>query len=224
MKAQVRFYEQPKIDQHNKLVCPGLLLNKSSNRQGWLMLFTVERNTDEHEYEGELQWITTPNEKYFVKGTKFLLVNDPKSCNSKTISKNEILAEGKLLGSKNKKKSRYYRGTFVSIKGGECKYRSGWEEKYMSYLDSNPDVVSWSYEKICIEYLSNKKTGKIRKYYPDFLVIYKDKTELIEIKPSRKLKQRTVLKKIEAAKEWCSVRNIAYKILTEIELKSIDVI
>ena len=126
---------------------------------------------------------------------------------------------------KRKKKSRYHRGTHISLLAGECKYRSGWEQKYMIYLDENPDVVMWSYEKLIIEYVSNKKTKKIRKYYPDFQVEYKDGTKVvIEVKPSRKLKQSIVIKKIRAAKEWCTTHEMTYKVLTEIELKDMGLL
>lgn len=126
---------------------------------------------------------------------------------------------------KRKRKGRYQRGIHSSPIAGECKYRSGWEQKYMVYLDDNPDVASWSYEKLVIEYVSNKKTKKIRKYYPDFQIEYKDgRKVVVEIKPSRKLQQATVVKKIRAAKEWCTEHDMIYKILTEIELKDIGLL
>lgn len=131
----------------------------------------------------------------------------------------------KPIKRKKKRKSRYHRGIHVSSIAGECKYRSGWEQKYMVYLDENPDVVSWSYEKLIIEYVSNKKTKKIRKYYPDFQIEYKDGTKVvIEIKPSRKLEQSIVIKKIRAAKEWCTTHDMTYKVLTEIELKDMGLL
>jgi len=124
-----------------------------------------------------------------------------------------------------KRKGHYHRGIHISPIAGECKYRSGWESKYMVYLDSNPDVVTWSYEKLVIEYVSNKKSKKKRKYYPDFQVEYKDgKKVVIEIKPSRKLQQSTVIKKIKAAIEWCNDHDVDYKILTEIELKDMGLL
>jgi len=124
-----------------------------------------------------------------------------------------------------KRKGRYNRGVYNSPIAGQCKYRSGWELKYMVYLDSNPDVVSWSYEKVVIEYISNQKTKKIRKYYPDFEVEYIDgKKIIVEIKPSRKLQKATIVKKIRAAKEWCTKHDLTYKILTEIELKDIGLL
>ena len=95
----------------------------------------------------------------------------------------------------------------------------------MVYLDENPEVEFWSYEKTVIEYVSNVRTKKIRKYYPDFLVKYKDgRTELIEVKPKRKLEQLTVKKKAEAAKSWCETNGLSYKILTEFELKELGLL
>jgi len=95
----------------------------------------------------------------------------------------------------------------------------------MEHLDSNPNVQTWSYEKLIIEYVSNQRTKKIRKYYPDFQVEYKDGAKfIIEIKPSRKLDQSTVIKKIRAAMEWCTAHDLTYKILTEIELKDMGLL
>jgi len=95
----------------------------------------------------------------------------------------------------------------------------------MQYLDTDPTVSSWSYEKLVIEYVSNKKTQKTRKYYPDFQIEYEDgKKVVVEIKPSRKLQQRLVVKKIRAAIDWCAQHDFVYKILTEIELKNIGLL
>ncbi len=95
----------------------------------------------------------------------------------------------------------------------------------MIYLDENPDVVSWSYEKLIIEYVSNVKTKKVRKYYPDFQVEYRDgKKVVIEIKPSRKLQQAIVVKKINAVTQWCAIHNLTFKILTEIDLRDMGLI
>ena len=124
-----------------------------------------------------------------------------------------------------KRKGHYIRGTYTSPIAGECKYRSGWELKVMVYLDENPEVEMWSYEKTVIEYVSNVRTKKIRKYYPDFFVKYKDgRVELIEVKPKRKLEQAVVKKKAEAARLWCEVNGLTYKILTELELKELGLL
>ena len=95
----------------------------------------------------------------------------------------------------------------------------------MLYLDSSPEVKSWSYESVIIPYVSNVRTGKKRNYYPDFSVDMKDGTRyIVEIKPSKKLSQALIKKKIAAAESWCRDHSITYKILTEIELKDMGLI
>ena len=126
---------------------------------------------------------------------------------------------------KKKRKGHYIRGTYTSPIAGECKFRSGWEYKIMIHLDSSPDVEFWSYEKTVIEYVSNVRTKKVRKYYPDFLVRYKDgRTELIEVKPKRKLEQATIKKKMAAALLWCAEHGMTYRIVTEIQLKELGLL
>lgn len=127
---------------------------------------------------------------------------------------------------KKKRKGRYQRGEYTSTKTGKlCKHRSGWERKYMEYLDANPDVISWHYELLAIEYISNKKSGKIRKYYPDFTVTWNDGTmKVIEIKPKRKLDQAIIIKKAEAAYTWCRTHGATYEIITEVELKQLGLL
>jgi len=126
---------------------------------------------------------------------------------------------------KKSKRGRYHRGLHVSPIAGDCKFRSSWEQKYMLYLDAHPDVSCWSYEKTVIEYVSNQRTKKIRKYYPDFYVEFKDGSRrLIEIKQKRKLEQASVKKKAHAAHAWCASNGATYEILTEIELKNMGLI
>ena len=78
---------------------------------------------------------------------------------------------------------------------------------------------------IAIEYTSNKKTGKVRKYYPDFSVTYVDGThKLIEVKPKRKLDQAVIVKKAMAAVEWCRTHCMTYEIVTEVQLKELGLL
>ena len=122
---------------------------------------------------------------------------------------------------KRRKKRRYHTGVHVSPKTGqECHYRSGWELEYMHHLDANPDVVGYRYEDVRIPYVSNKKTGKVRWYWPDFLVQQRDGEQLlVEIKPKRKLDQDRVQKKLKAAALWCQAHQVTLVVLTEKELK-----
>ena len=95
----------------------------------------------------------------------------------------------------------------------------------MGRLDEDPCVLTWSYEPFFIAYISNKKSGRVRKYYPDFLVTLTDDTRvLVEIKQKRKLDSPTVKRKATAAEEWCGAHGASYKILTEIELKDIGLL
>lgn len=90
----------------------------------------------------------------------------------------------------------------------------------MQYLDANEDVVNYRYEDVKIPYVSNARTGKLRSYWPDFLVTRTNGAqELVEIKPFRKLEQAKVQKKLKAAKQWCSDHGVTLVIVTEVELK-----
>jgi HJR/Mrr/RecB family endonuclease len=103
------------------------------------------------------------------------------------------------------------------------KYRSGWECVFACLLDNDPTVKSYSYESIVIPYMSNKTTRKVRRYFPDFFITYVDGSRvLVEIKPRRKLVQRTVIKKLEAAKLWCSCNDVTLSVITEVELKEYE--
>lgn len=125
---------------------------------------------------------------------------------------------------KRRRKGRYKRGVHTSPKAGDCSYRSGWELAYMIYLDDNSDVLTYDYEKLVIEYVSCKKTGRKRKYYPDFVVTYADRVEVIEIKPTRRMTRHVVIKKAHAAIEWCKQNGSTYIILTEVELKALGLL
>lgn len=119
-------------------------------------------------------------------------------------------------------------------------YRSRWELKFMSYLDSHPHVLEWSSEEFSIPYRS-PVDGKIHRYFPDFLVkkIDKDGTitrEVVEIKPFKETQPPAVQKKQtkqyirevytwgvnsakwDAARQFCADRKWKFSIFTEHEL------
>lgn len=116
-------------------------------------------------------------------------------------------------------------------------FRSGWELEYMRYLDNHPDVLSWSSETIIIRYLC-PVTGRVRRYFPDFRVRYKNRQGLIEdviyeIKPaSQTVPPKRMSKyymqhlntfkvnkaKWSAAVDYCKRRNLKFEILTEKQL------
>ncbi len=122
---------------------------------------------------------------------------------------------------KRRRKKRYHTGMYTSIKTGqECNYRSSWELKYLMWLDANDSVKTFAYESIKIPYVSNLKTGKIRHYIPDIFVEFVDGSKmLIEVKPSKRLTQLAVKKKIDAGILWSQAHGATFKVITELELK-----
>jgi hypothetical protein len=115
--------------------------------------------------------------------------------------------------------------------------RSSWERRFCKWVDSNPNVISWSSESFCIPYIS-PLDGKMHRYFPDNLMTIKTKegvkTYLVEIKPhsqanpSNSRRRKTFIRetevyavnmsKWEAADKWCKVRGYEFIVLTEYEL------
>jgi hypothetical protein len=114
---------------------------------------------------------------------------------------------------------RYKKGTHYSPKvDKKFKYRSGWELKYMKYLDGNPDIISYDYESFKIPYIYRKKS---RNYTPDFII---DGKLVIEIKPKYKLQVKKNIAKLAALEVFCKQNNLQFKVLTEIELKELGIL
>ena len=74
-------------------------------------------------------------------------------------------------------------------------YRSSWECRVMSWLDKNPDIISWGSEELIIPYKS-PVDGKYHRYFPDFIVKTKNKTMIIEVKPDRETREPKPKKRI----------------------------
>lgn len=131
-----------------------------------------------------------------------------------------------MASSKRHKSRRAKRGTHVSLKCiSPFNYRSSWELKYALYLDTNVDVVSYMYEPYAIDYVSNIKTGKIRRYLPDFEIIWKNGSKtLVEIKPVKKVNQIKNVKKAIAAKIFAATNGLDYVLITEVDLKNLELL
>lgn len=119
-------------------------------------------------------------------------------------------------------------------------YRSSWELRVQKYFDDHPGVIWWSSEEVIIPY-RDPATGKVRRYYPDFVVKMKKsdgskQTVMIEIKPQYQVdgpkKQKRKTKKYinevytyavnqakwKAAQAYCKDRLWEFKVLTENDL------
>lgn len=117
-------------------------------------------------------------------------------------------------------------------------YRSSWELNFMKYLDDNPQVIAWQSEEKAIWY-TDPVAKKKRRYFPDFIIKYKNSKgivveEVVEIKPQRQVdgppvnpKRRTQAwmksvmvyatnkAKWKAAMEWAEDRGMNFRLLTE---------
>lgn len=113
-------------------------------------------------------------------------------------------------------------------------YRSSWEHKMMRFLDEHQSVLFWASESLAISYF-NVLTNKPAKYYPDFLIVYIDKSgkqhrEIVEIKPSHETimeKARSKRDKLsvvlnqckwKAARIFAKKNNMEFRVVTENEI------
>jgi hypothetical protein len=116
-------------------------------------------------------------------------------------------------------------------------YRSSWECKVMSWLDNNPDIISWQSEETIVPYKS-PADNRWHRYFPDFVVKVrtrdnKIKTMMLEVKPKKQTLPPEQKKRItkqyvnevvtygvnqakwKAATEYCLDRGWEFKVLTE---------
>ena len=119
-------------------------------------------------------------------------------------------------------------------------YRSLWELKFMTYCDTNINILEWGSEEVYMWYRS-PVDNRPHRYFPDFYIKVREKDGtikkyIIEVKPQRQTKPPARPKrqtkgylreafeyaknqaKWKAANEWCLDRGFEFKILTEKEL------
>lgn len=113
-------------------------------------------------------------------------------------------------------------------------YRSSWELHFNQYVDSAAHVKHWASEELEIKYF-HPFHKEIRKYYPDYFVVYVDKDgrehkEVIEIKPENQiiLPKRVTkdmrithminVAKWTACKRFCESQGIQFRLCTEQQL------
>lgn len=115
------------------------------------------------------------------------------------------------------------------------KYRSGWELTFMTFCDSNDNIIYWASESMRIPY-KHPLTGKPTIYIPDFFVVYQNKfgkqvAEVVEIKPKKQsiieskvanAKDRMVVAinhaKWTAAMAYCKSQGLIFRVITEDDL------
>jgi hypothetical protein len=121
------------------------------------------------------------------------------------------LENGRKIFNQNFKK-----GYFFSKKNNmRFIFRSSWEESLMKKFEEDKNVLSYKSEPFSLEYeVGNKRY----KYWPDIIVNYIDKIELIEVKPKQFLKNNINKLKFAAAEQYCKDHNMIFRIITEDDL------
>ena len=139
-------------------------------------------------------------------------------------------------------KGKYKVRAPYKYKGNPTKviYRSLWERKFMTYCDTNINILEWGSEEVYMWYRS-PVDNRPHRYFPDFYIKVREKNGtikkyIIEVKPQRQTKPpakpkrqtkgylREALEyaknqaKWKAANEWCLDRGFEFKVITEKEL------
>ncbi len=87
--------------------------------------------------------------------------------------------------------------------------RSNLEKKIIEELEDDDDVIDFLWESMFIAYVDSD--GHKRRYIPDAIIKFQNKTVMIEIKPERFLVYKNVQEKIKCAKAYCSQQNIQFE-------------
>ena len=141
-------------------------------------------------------------------------------------------------------KGKYHQGRFTpkfpnKYRGDPTNiiYRSSWELRVMSYLDSNTNVLEWASEEVVVPYWS-PLDNRPHRYFPDFIARVrkpdgKIRTLMIEVKPKSQTQEPKVQAKKtkkyitevttwavnqakwKAAREFCENRDWDFAIMTE---------
>lgn len=123
----------------------------------------------------------------------------------------KLILDGKLENEK-KHKNGYIKDKKILNKNNSIYFRSSYEEKFIKDMIVNDNILTILGTPFYIKYQQGKR------YIPDFLLQTLTNKVLIEIKPESLLKLPINIKKFKAAKEYCKINNLKFKIITEKEL------
>lgn len=107
---------------------------------------------------------------------------------------------------------------YISSKSGRTEFaHSSYELKRMRFLDSNPDVWSWTKgHGLRIPYNFD---GKTKNYIPDFLVEWSDGTKTLEEVKGWSREPERVAAKSRAAEEFALANDLRYVVLQKCNLE-----
>lgn len=108
-------------------------------------------------------------------------------------------------------------GRFASNKMGRMMYwESTLERDYFYLLEFDPDVLSYREQSFKIHYTYE---GEKRVYTPDILVVRKNKTQVVEVKPSSKINNKRNLLKFNVGRRYCKKNGYEFIVVTEKEIR-----
>jgi hypothetical protein len=108
-------------------------------------------------------------------------------------------------------------GKFPSLKMGRMvKWESQIERDFLYLLEFDPDVLIFHEQPVEISFAYKTKTGK---YYPDFYVERHSSKELVEVKPSSKLRDPENKIKFLVGEEYCRERGWIFKVVTHEQIR-----
>jgi hypothetical protein len=99
-------------------------------------------------------------------------------------------------------------------------YRSSYELDFLLLCDLNNDIRYIEHNLFGIGYIQNNENHW---YFPDFIIHYKNKKYMIEIKAKWQLNEENTKNKTSAGKDYCLNNNLKYIILTEDQLYNQEV-
>lgn len=121
-------------------------------------------------------------------------------------------------------------------------FRSSWEVAAMKFFDNSEAVLKWASEEIKIPYIkpvidpiTGRAGAKPANYFPDFLIVYRDKNgtvkrEILEVKPLKeslaekaktdrdKLALAVNIAKWKAAEAFAERHGMTFRVITEMSL------
>ncbi len=119
-----------------------------------------------------------------------------------------------------KKKNCFKSGTFSSVKNSiDIFYASSYELRVFKQFENDEQVISYNR---CPYILKYTYKDKVKRYFPDLLVVYKNgQKEIIEVKPHYLLEDEINLLKFAAAEQFVKENNMKFTILTERHLEGL---
>lgn len=116
------------------------------------------------------------------------------------------------------RRGKVYRGKEPFLKTKQMVHWEGLLElHYIRLADYDPQVEEIYYQPLCIRYFYK---GKVRKYFPDFKIITKNKRVfLIEVKPKSKIHKEENEVKFQVGREYCNQMGWTFSVVTEDEIQ-----